>query len=83
MSSTVELPLKSPAPAVLQARDGQTHDGHEHHRHRHEHAGAPAARAEVATRFSLLALSGGARLLLVSPLIAGLIALTFWAISHG
>jgi hypothetical protein len=30
-----------------------------------------------------MALSGARRLLLVSPLIAALIALTFWATSHG
>jgi len=55
---------------------GHAHDGHGHHHHE------PAPRSGP-SGFSLISLSGWARLGLVLPLLALLWLLTLWAMTHG
>lgn len=57
--------------------------GHDHGHNHHHHRDTAQQPASVLPRRSLLALSGGMRLLLVLPLIALLWALTFWAVNGG
>jgi hypothetical protein len=71
---------------------GHSHGHDHHHGHTaHDHGdkpaavGIPAMRAERADppRLSLMALSAGQRLLLVTPVIAALWLLTLWALRDG
>lgn len=63
-----------------------SHDHGQPHGHSHAHAAdwpaAPAERADP-PRLSLMALSAGQRLLLVTPLVGLLWALTLWAMHNG
>lgn len=63
---------------------GHAH-GHHHHEHHHHHAHEHGAErpAPTSARFSLIALSAPARLMLALPPIAGLWLLAAWALQNG